>query len=40
MVDGDGITSALLKKQGIKVYTEEQITPELLDQLLADSKDR
>lgn len=36
-VSGDGITAALLKKQGIKVYTEEQITPELLDQLLADS---
>jgi len=37
MVNGDGITAAFLQRQGIKVYTEEQITPELLDQLLADS---
>lgn len=37
MVNGDGITAALLQKQGIKVYTEEEITPEFLDHLLADS---
>ncbi len=37
MVNGDGITAALLQKEGIKVYTEEEITPELLDELMADS---
>jgi len=37
MINGDGITAALLQRLGIKVYTEEQITPGILDQMLADS---
>jgi uncharacterized protein YbbK (DUF523 family) len=35
LINGDGVTTALLKKIGIKVLTEEQVTPELLDKLIS-----
>jgi uroporphyrinogen-III synthase len=37
MINGDGITAALLQKLGINTITEEEITPKLLEQMLADS---
>lgn len=36
--DGDGVTAALFKKHGIKVYTEETITEAELVKLLAKTK--
>lgn len=36
LIDGDGVTSALLKQNGIIVYTEQELTEELLQKLLAE----
>lgn len=35
-VRGSGVSAALLQKHGITVYSEQDLTPELLDQLLAE----
>ena len=32
-IAGQGITAALLAEQGVKVYSEEMLTPELLEEL-------
>ena len=34
LINGDGVTSALLKQNGITVYTELDLTEELLNELL------
>ena len=35
-VAGQGITAALLMKHGVKVYSEEMLTPGLLEELVED----
>ncbi len=34
LIGGDGITAALLKKHGLKIYTELDLTEDLLEELL------
>ncbi|NPV27690.1 MAG: DUF523 domain-containing protein [Firmicutes bacterium] len=35
--NGDGVTTAILRTHGLSVYTEEQVTPELLRRLVYDN---
>ena len=35
-IAGQGITAALLMKHGVKVYSEEMLTPGLLEELVED----
>jgi uncharacterized protein YbbK (DUF523 family) len=35
---GTGVCTALLQRHGVKVYSEKDITPELLDRLLAEDE--
>ena len=37
-VKGSGVTTALLQKHGFTVYSEKDLTPALLDKLLAADK--
>ena len=36
LVPGSGVTAALLAQQGVKIYSEEDVTEELLQKLLAE----